>query len=228
MTSAGSAALARLMRASFFSEDDPPGGAGLFSAVSSDSSSEDSDGLLARPPAPALAPAPAPPEIPPRARAPAAATTPRTRPAPAAVRPVPCAGCLASALAGRSDGECRDAERGSRCWRCASGHQCVPIPAHVLPFAQRFLVALQANPASAEVKNLRAATRVALEIPAAEFAVAAGAPVAGAVAARAGAGASTRSASAADARTPSRAARARAIAAQMTALEDELNQLGSV
>ncbi|KAF1938448.1 hypothetical protein EJ02DRAFT_22585 [Clathrospora elynae] len=50
------------------------------------------------------------------------------RGAPGALRVHPCLGCVRSALAGRSSGECFDQSGGgSRCFRCASGHSCVPV-----------------------------------------------------------------------------------------------------
>ncbi|KUI61242.1 hypothetical protein VP1G_08418 [Cytospora mali] len=54
---------------------------------------------------------------PPETRAAAAAKAPPAGPLPGAVRAVPCLGCALSALAGRSDGECRDVEGGGRTGR---------------------------------------------------------------------------------------------------------------
>ncbi|KAF2469087.1 uncharacterized protein BDR25DRAFT_51002 [Lindgomyces ingoldianus] len=69
---------------------------------------------------------PAPP-TPRRRPLPAPASTPR-RPPPGALRAQSCLGCIKSALAGRSSGECHDsATGGSRCWRCSSGHSCLPL-----------------------------------------------------------------------------------------------------
>ncbi|RYP15421.1 hypothetical protein DL767_010326 [Monosporascus sp. MG133] len=84
-------------------------------------------------PAPTLAPAPAP-TAPAPAPAPTAAVVPATptrpprqRPAQGARRAEPYLSYLRSALAGRSNGVCYDVIVGSRYWRYASGHTCVPV-----------------------------------------------------------------------------------------------------
>ncbi|KAF2475028.1 uncharacterized protein BDR25DRAFT_113610 [Lindgomyces ingoldianus] len=67
------------------------------------------------------------PSTPRRRPLPGPASTPR-RPPPGALRVQSCLGCIKSALAGRSSGECHDsATGGSRCWRCSSGHSCLPL-----------------------------------------------------------------------------------------------------
>ena len=65
-----------------------------------------------------------------------------SRPAQGALHADPCLGCLRSALAGRSNGQCHDATTGSRCWKCASGHVCAPVPVSVLPMARRLVASL--------------------------------------------------------------------------------------
>ncbi|RYP20483.1 hypothetical protein DL767_009437 [Monosporascus sp. MG133] len=107
-------------------------------------------------PEPDVSPAPAPPAAP-------AARPARVRPARGARRAVPCLGCLRSALAGRSSGECYDAAVGSRCWRCASGHTCTQVPAVARAAAVRFVEALENNAPRREVDRLRTAVRVLLE-----------------------------------------------------------------
>ncbi|RYP43671.1 hypothetical protein DL768_009789 [Monosporascus sp. mg162] len=105
------------------------------------------------------APAPPVPETP--------ARPPRQRPASGARRAVPCLGCLRSALAGRSTGECFDAAVGSRCWRCASGHTCTPVYVPPAPRELFPLLTTDRSPAvasaAAEMDRLRAAVRVLLE-----------------------------------------------------------------
>ncbi|KAL7624409.1 hypothetical protein AAE478_005973 [Parahypoxylon ruwenzoriense] len=69
-------------------------------------------------------------------------TSRRARPDPAGLRDTPCMGCLRSALAGRSTGQCYDTVgNGSRCWRCASGHSCLPVPEGVTSMARNFVSA---------------------------------------------------------------------------------------
>ena len=65
-----------------------------------------------------------------------------SRPAQGALRADPCLGCLRSALAGRSNGQCHNATTGSRCWKCASGHVYAPVPVSVLPIAWRLVTSL--------------------------------------------------------------------------------------
>ncbi|KAF2463948.1 uncharacterized protein BDR25DRAFT_382968 [Lindgomyces ingoldianus] len=123
-------------------------------------------GRAARKPAPTTPrrAAPTPPRRPARTRKPApttphrpAPTTPRRRPLPGPAstprRPPPgalrvqsCLGCIKSALAGRSSGECHDsATGGSRCWRCSSGHSCLPLPPVAVVYARRLVAALVAE-----------------------------------------------------------------------------------
>ncbi|KAF2970749.1 hypothetical protein GQX73_g2826 [Xylaria multiplex] len=104
----------------------------------------------------------------------------RKRPDQGARRAVPCLPCVLSALRGASTGECHDASRGSRCWKCASGHSCKPLPPHALPVVRRFLaeaVACKANEKrkKTELDKYRIATRLVLDIPGEEFAAAIGA-----------------------------------------------------
>ncbi|RYP55210.1 hypothetical protein DL768_000204 [Monosporascus sp. mg162] len=105
-------------------------------------------------------PAPVPP-APPAPNTPA--RPPRQRPARGARRAEPCYGCLRSALAGRSTGECFDAAVGSRCWRYASGYTCTPVLANARPTAVRFVKALQNDALRREVDRFRAAVRMPLE-----------------------------------------------------------------
>jgi hypothetical protein len=59
-------------------------------------------------------------------------------------REEPCLGCLKSALAGKSNGDCfeniKNNKITARCYKCASGHTCLPIPRSVLPAAKECLV----------------------------------------------------------------------------------------
>lgn len=67
-------------------------------------------------------------------------------PAVGARRAVPCLGCLRSALAGRSAGSCFEQAnpgRSKRCARCASGHQCLPVPALARRAATALVEALE-------------------------------------------------------------------------------------
>jgi hypothetical protein len=58
-----------------------------------------------------------------------------------ALRNNTCLGCLKSALAGRSKGECYEntTQPGRRCYRCVSGHSCLPIPQYAALTAAKFL-----------------------------------------------------------------------------------------
>ncbi|KAF1945178.1 hypothetical protein EJ02DRAFT_451744, partial [Clathrospora elynae] len=92
------------------------------------------------------------------------------RGAPGALRVHPCLGCVRSALAGRSSGECFDQSGGgSRCFRCASGHSCVPASALAAPIAAKFLAALQGGAPESQLRKLRIALRVVLEASAEEL-----------------------------------------------------------
>ncbi|KAI1435256.1 hypothetical protein GGR50DRAFT_331303 [Xylaria sp. CBS 124048] len=73
---------------------------------------------------------------------------PRRRPARGALREEPCMACLKSAIAGRSSGECHDAvsNSGYRCWRCASGGRCQPIPEPLRRPGLEFVHMLQQDP----------------------------------------------------------------------------------
>ncbi|RYP21595.1 hypothetical protein DL767_009235 [Monosporascus sp. MG133] len=88
-------------------------------------------------PEPEVSPAPAPSVT---SAVPATpARPPRVRPARGACRTVPYLGCLRSAFAGRSTGECFAAAVGSRYWRYASGHTCTQIPAVTRSAAARLM-----------------------------------------------------------------------------------------
>ncbi|RYP08471.1 hypothetical protein DL764_001897 [Monosporascus ibericus] len=99
-----------------------------------------------------------PPASDPAAEPSTPARPPRQRPVQGARRAVPCEGCLRFALSGRSTGACYDAAVGSRCWRCASGHTCHPVPALIRPFAVRLVAALKAGDRPT-VRRLRTAVR---------------------------------------------------------------------
>jgi hypothetical protein len=96
---------------------------------------EDVFGPLVETPAPSPSPSPVKHDTPSR-RARRARSTPSKSPrktfpprAQGARRAVPCAGCVRSAIAGRSTGECFDNKSGGdRCFRCASGHTCRALP----------------------------------------------------------------------------------------------------
>ena len=92
----------------------------------------------------------------------------------------PCVGCVRSAIGGRSNGECHEnALGGDRCWRCASGHRCVPVPVHARRICRQFLEARRSGNTSKGVSfpimlcrielicqrlvALRSAAKVALE-----------------------------------------------------------------
>ncbi|KAF1938979.1 hypothetical protein EJ02DRAFT_457406, partial [Clathrospora elynae] len=92
------------------------------------------------------------------------------RGAPGALRVHPCLGCVRSALAGRSSGECfNQSGGGSWCFRCASGHLCVPASALAAPIAAKFLAALQGGAPESQLRKLRIALRVVLEASAKEL-----------------------------------------------------------
>jgi hypothetical protein len=109
----------------------------------------------AAPPAPPAAPAappPAPPAAPPVAPP---VARPVARPPRGALRAISCARCIRSALAGRSTGECHDAVgAGQRCWNCASGHKCEPLPAAVQALAALLVAALVAPSPRRSVSEL--------------------------------------------------------------------------
>ncbi|KAG5786545.1 hypothetical protein H9Q69_014365 [Fusarium xylarioides] len=65
----------------------------------------------------------------------------------AATRRVPaCLGCLNSAMAGKSNGDCWQHGRNRRYERCLAGGSCTPIPPAALPVALYFLDYCQDNP----------------------------------------------------------------------------------
>ncbi|OAF55178.1 hypothetical protein VC83_08404 [Pseudogymnoascus destructans] len=85
-------------------------------------------------------------------------------------RAVACLGCVRSAVAGKSLGDCHDQPGAipgvGRCWRCASGHSCMPVPAAVAPSAAALLAGLAADPALSVAKRnrLRGYVRDALAV----------------------------------------------------------------
>ena len=55
-------------------------------------------------------------------------------------RAVPCVGCVRSAIAGRSSGECFDNKSGgNRCFRCSSGHICRALPTAAAAICTKFV-----------------------------------------------------------------------------------------
>ncbi|KUI71968.1 hypothetical protein VM1G_07563 [Cytospora mali] len=96
---------------------------------------------------------------------------PPAGPLPGAVRAVPCLGCALSALAGRSDGECRDVEGGGltgrikRCLRYVRGHACKPVPPHAAAPAAALVAGLSSGVGRARQRFLRGALRKALAPP---------------------------------------------------------------
>lgn len=61
-------------------------------------------------------------------------------------RSEPCMACVNSMLAGRSDGLCfnvRGAKKGSRCWKCSSGHSCKKTSSSLLRAARRLSRAIR-------------------------------------------------------------------------------------
>ncbi|KAF1945181.1 hypothetical protein EJ02DRAFT_59430 [Clathrospora elynae] len=120
------------------------------------------------PPAPPATPLPNPPTMPlpdpPGPSSPPLPPSSSCRGVPGALQVHPCLGCVRSALAGRSYGECFDQlGGGSRCFRCASGHSCVPVSAPAAPIAAKFLAALQGGVSESQLKKLRTALRVVLD-----------------------------------------------------------------
>ncbi|RYP27091.1 hypothetical protein DL768_011338 [Monosporascus sp. mg162] len=85
------------------------------------------------------------------------ARPPRSRSARGKCRAVPCLGCLRSALAGCSTGECFDAAVGSRCWRCAFSF------ANVRPFVVRLVKVFENEALRRDIDRLRASIRVLLK-----------------------------------------------------------------
>ncbi|CRK16789.1 hypothetical protein BN1708_011841 [Verticillium longisporum] len=93
--------------------------------------------------------------MPPKRKTPAPVAPPAKRAAKPRVRgnirKVPCLGCLKSCLAGKqtetgANGACYDLEpKGSRCYKCASGHSCKPIPVGAFKPAMKFLAARDKN-----------------------------------------------------------------------------------
>ncbi|KAI1827859.1 hypothetical protein F4861DRAFT_535687 [Xylaria intraflava] len=84
-------------------------------------------------------------------------------------RTVPCQGCILSAVSGSSSGACHDASSGPRCAQCAPESICQPTAPHVIPVALRLVAAIEAKAEQREINDLRAAVRVLLSIPDAEF-----------------------------------------------------------
>ncbi|KAI2620471.1 hypothetical protein GGR54DRAFT_639503 [Hypoxylon sp. NC1633] len=68
------------------------------------------------------------------------------RPGKAEERDIPCQRCLYSAFHGHSLGECHDAQgKGARCYECAPGYMCHPIPEEAVPNVRRYLTALRSG-----------------------------------------------------------------------------------
>ncbi|KAF1935086.1 hypothetical protein EJ02DRAFT_439461 [Clathrospora elynae] len=120
--------------------------------------------LHCSPAAPPATPLPKPP-------APSSLSPPSSRRgAPGTLRVHPCLGCVRSALAGRSSGECFDQSGGgSRCFQCASGHSCIPASALAAPIAAKFLALLQGSAPELQLRKLRIALHVVLESSAKEL-----------------------------------------------------------
>lgn len=72
-------------------------------------------------------------------------------------RAVPCLGCVKSALAGLSLGECHNVAGSSarRCLRCSAGGSCEPLPELAVRSALAFLAVLETNPSYQVRSSLR-------------------------------------------------------------------------